>query len=158
MPGGKPLSGGGWIGVDLDGTLANYNGWGDGSIGAPIPLMLARVKAWIADGRDVRIFTARMAAVGIMDIALGRSVREEDVVIPIRDWCVKHVGCVLPVTNIKDFGMVELWDDRAVQVVPNTGKSISDVFVGALNVLERIREASPEQLAEVRKILDGLHR
>ena len=30
-------------------------------------------------------------------------------------------GEVLPVTNCKDFGMIELWDDRAVQVVFNTG-------------------------------------
>lgn len=35
----------GWIGVDLDGTLAFYDSWrGIDHIGAPIPLMLQRVK------------------------------------------------------------------------------------------------------------------
>ena len=27
---------------------------------------------------------------------------------------------------MKDYGMIELWDDRAVQVVPNTGIRIQD--------------------------------
>ncbi len=50
----------GWIGVDLDGTLAHYDGWaGPESIGEPIPLMMARVREWLALGREVRIFTAR---------------------------------------------------------------------------------------------------
>ena len=51
----------GWIGVDLDGTLAQYGGWNGGLIGDPVPLMLQRVKEWIADGKDVRIMTARVA-------------------------------------------------------------------------------------------------
>jgi hypothetical protein len=28
---------------------------------------------------------------------------------------------VLPVTNVKTFDIIEIWDDRAVQVIPNTG-------------------------------------
>ncbi|MEI8285241.1 MAG: hypothetical protein WCG52_09650, partial [bacterium] len=50
----------GWIGVDLDGTLAEFIG--DMSfIGEPIMPMLNRVKTWLANGREVRIFTARAA-------------------------------------------------------------------------------------------------
>jgi hypothetical protein len=33
---------------------------------------------------------------------------------------------VLPITNVKDYGMYELWDDRAKQVVPNTGVAVED--------------------------------
>jgi hypothetical protein len=52
----------GWIGVDLDGTLAQYGKWaGIYYIGKPIPLMMARVKKWLAQGKDIRIFTARVA-------------------------------------------------------------------------------------------------
>lgn len=40
----------------------------------------------------------------------------------IERWCLEHIGIVLPVTNVKDYGMIELWDDRAVQVIPNTGE------------------------------------
>lgn len=54
----KNMALGGWIGVDLDGTLAEYTGWhGPGHIGPPIPKMLDRVKNWLAEGVDVRIFT-----------------------------------------------------------------------------------------------------
>lgn len=99
-----------WIGVDLDGTLAEYHGWqGVDHVGAPIPLMVARVKRWLAEGKDVRIFTARVAN---RDITALR---------PIQEWCLQHLGVSLPVTNQKDFGMIELWDDRAIQVVPNHG-------------------------------------
>ena len=39
----------------------------------------------------------------------------------IEAWTKKHFGRVIPVTNKKTFDIVELWDDRAVQVLPNTG-------------------------------------
>jgi hypothetical protein len=51
----------GWIGVDLDGTLAHYDGWVNTfHIGDPVPLMAARVRQWLENGEDVRIFTARV--------------------------------------------------------------------------------------------------
>lgn len=98
----------GWIGVDLDGTLAFYEGWnGPDHIGEPIPEMLNRVKGWLEAGVEVRIFTARA------------SIPEQ--IPPIHVWCEKHIGVILQVTNVKDFGMVELWDDRAVRVIANKG-------------------------------------
>ena len=98
----------GWIGVDLDGTLAEYGGWqGPDHIGEPIERMLRRVKFWLFQGQEVRIFTARA------------SVPEQ--IPPVEAWCEKHLGQKLQVTNQKDFGMIELWDDRAVQVEFNTG-------------------------------------
>lgn len=102
----------GWIGVDLDGTLAHYDGWkGWDHIGDPIPAMLERVKRWLGEGHDVRIFTARISG---GDRVVATAVIEQ--------WCEQHLGRLLPVTNVKDFGMVELWDDRAVQVEANTGE------------------------------------
>lgn len=110
---------GGWIGVDLDGTLAYYSGWkGAHHIGDPISPMIDRVKNWIADGKTVKIFTARMHGHGAPLLGGGT----EDVKTPIENWCRKHLGQVLEITNIKDFGMIELWDDRAVRVETNTGK------------------------------------
>lgn len=36
----------GWYAVDLDGTLAHYDGWrGEDHIGDPIPPMVERIKA-----------------------------------------------------------------------------------------------------------------
>lgn len=105
----------GWIAVDLDATLAYYDVWrGEEHIGNPIPDMAFRVKKWLSEGKDVRIFTARA------------SVHSQ---IPyIEQWCLKYFGKVLPVTNVKDFAMVELWDDRAIQVIPNTGKRVDGKF------------------------------
>lgn len=105
----------GWIAVDLDGTLAHYEGWqGIDHIGPPVPAMLERVKRWLAEGREVRIFTAR---VGVTDVR-----ERHGVIVAIDNWSRTHIGRVLPITNVKDFGMVELWDDRAVQVEANTGR------------------------------------
>lgn len=117
----------GWIAVDLDGTLAYYNGWiGPDHIGAPIPPMVERVKRWIAEGRDVRIFTARVDGGTValsMGVEAGEHFRDvERVRATIEAWCLEHIGAVLPVTNVKDYGMVELWDDRAIRVRINTGE------------------------------------
>lgn len=99
---------GGWIGVDLDGTLAEYNGWGGHEfIGRPVPAMLERVKRWLEKGREVRIFTARAS--------------DPEGIEPIRAWLKANGLPDLAITNVKDFGMVELWDDRCVRVKPNTG-------------------------------------
>ena len=111
----------GWIGVDLDGTLAHYDGWkGDGIIGEPIGLMLARVKQWLAEGKEVRIFTARVG--GDDEFAVFAETEA------IKAWCQKHLGQELEVTCKKDYLMEELWDDRAVQVFPNTGLRVDGVI------------------------------
>lgn len=89
---------GGWVGVDFDGTLSNH--------GAPVPRMVARVREWLVAGANVRLLTART------DYA------------HLREWCVFHLGHELPVTDRKDSMMIALWDDRAVQVVPNTGERV----------------------------------
>ena len=49
-----------WYGVDLDGTLATSEGLKSlDSVGKPVPLMMERVKLWIAQGHKVKIMTAR---------------------------------------------------------------------------------------------------
>ncbi len=105
----------GWIGVDLDGTLSERLP-GDHeplTIGPPVPAMVARVKRWLADGREVRVFTARAA-----DPAPGE-------LEAIAMWCRRNLGVELAITNEKDPGMVELWDDRAVGVEPDTGEPVA---------------------------------
>jgi len=116
------MSQSGWIAVDLDGTLAHYEGWkGVDQIGEPVPLMLSRVKGWLAEGKSVKIFTARVHGHGATIIG---STEKVDAIGPIEKWCQKHIGQVLTVTNVKDFGMIELWDDRAIQVKMNTGERV----------------------------------
>lgn len=95
----------GWIGIDLDGTLAEYDFYrGDEHIGRPIPSMVKRVRKWLQEGKDVRLFTARRPHPAI------------------RRWLVEHIGALIPITNVKDPGMQLLIDDRAIGVERNTGK------------------------------------
>ena len=98
----------GWIGVDLDGTLAEcVSGQDPFTIGAPVPLMYQRVLYWVRTGRTVKIFTARAG--------------DEKQRRLIEQWCKYHGLPKLEITDRKDFGMLALWDDRAVGVVPNMG-------------------------------------
>lgn len=122
----------GWIGVDLDGTLASWDGnWSLGEVGKPIPLMVSRVKAWLAEGKDVRICTARLAATNPVHYKIQWD--------SIQQWLREHVGQELQLTNEKDTSMVELWDDRAVQVIPDTG-----IRVDSRNGWMPITDSSPE--------------
>lgn len=106
---------GDWIGVDLDGTLARSDdSVSPGEIGEPIPAMVDRVKVWLANGEDVRLFTAR---------AKDASNDELD---EIDDWCLLHIGQTLVITYEKDKRMKVLYDDRAVQVVRNTGELVGE--------------------------------
>jgi len=99
--------------VDLDGTLAVYDGWkGIYHIGEPVEAIVEYVQNLIESGIEVRIFTAR----GCEGLAALRYVEE---------WALKHVGYALKATNIKDFGMVFLIDDRAFTVEKNTGKFLT---------------------------------
>lgn len=49
------------------------------------------------------------------------------------DVCEKHFGEVLPITCVKDLGMVELYDDRAVTVQKNTGRPLAPSSRGLLD-------------------------
>ena len=115
------MSKNGWIGVDLDGTLASYTsfkGWHH--IGPPIPRTVKRVRKAIRLGFEVRIFTAR-------------AVMEDEILARIDLWSETHIGKILPVTNEKDSEMIELWDDRAVAIEHNTGVMMSRSQIAELN-------------------------
>ena len=119
-----------WIGVDLDGTLAETVDWTKGcGIGAPIPAMVDRVVMWLAEGKNVRVLTARVAVTDefspISNRFADEQFRDEQTVL-IEAWCLDHIGTILPITCQKDFKMSELWDDRAVQVVRNTGETLEE--------------------------------
>lgn len=110
-----------WIGVDFDGTLAYEPGEGRTdpySLGEPIPVMVNRVKDWLAKGFKVKLMTARMCEYSyttkkVRDVTKMKSALEQ--------WCIKHLGVVLECTNQKDGAMEVLWDDRAVRVIKDKG-------------------------------------
>jgi hypothetical protein len=111
-----------WIGVDLDGTLAEVDyskPYDYRVIGKPIPRMVERVKAWVEAGANVKIMTARVSS-NCPERAECKKL--------IQAWCIGHIGFSLDVTAEKDYHMSELWDDRCVQVVPNTGMAVQEVM------------------------------
>jgi len=104
-----------WIGVDLDGTLAIEGPPYTLSIGKPILPMIDKIKVWLSEGIEVKIFTARVSATrnGVTPAENRRM---------IQDWLEIQGLPRLRVTAVKDFGLINLYDDRAYRVERNTGK------------------------------------
>jgi len=127
----------GYIAVDLDGTLAEYFGFGDGSIGKPIPAMMARIHKWLAEGKEVKIFTARVTA-------------EEQRPV-VQAWLDEHGIGHLEITNVKTFACLEIWDDRAVRVMPNTGEPCC--YYERVSFTKNAKEIEVEQMLRERGLL-----
>jgi hypothetical protein len=84
--------------------------------------MVERIKAHIAAGDEVVIFTARVAKnqygqpEGFDSEPLIEATRQL-----IRDWTKEHIGAALEATAEKDYNLAIFYDDRAKQVVPGEG-------------------------------------
>ena len=158
----------GWYGFDLDGTLAEYDKWeGISHIGKPVRPMVNLIKRMHAEGKVVKILTARVAPRPNPDTAMTRyplyagedigdvpmyaakwmqSMKEaghlNDQVEAckfyfkeewnahdfVADWCLEHLGFLPEITHEKDHMMLELYDDRVKQVVPNEGLLVEDLY------------------------------
>ena len=135
-------SGQGWYGFDLDGTLAKYDGWkGIDHIGEPVKPMVDLIKRMHDEGKVVKIVTARVAPRRLEDGTIGEQftwLTREPSPDPdakytatryIQDWCeeVAQLGFVPEIVYQKDHLMLELYDDRVKQVVPNEGWLVEDI-------------------------------
>lgn len=101
-----------WIAVDLDGTLAVQDDaeFQPDKIGAVIEPMRNLVLRLTGEGKTVKIFTARAAS--------------PENIPSIKRWLAAAGLPELEVTNLKDPGMVALYDDRAIAVKKNTGEVV----------------------------------
>lgn len=146
----------GWYGFDLDGTLAKYDGWkGIDHIGEPVKPMVDLIKRMHDEGKVVKIMTARVSprlcgethAQGCRcghceEEASKPPVLQEQYLVKldengvsvkrtasdyIREWCQKNLGFVPEIVYQKDHLMLELYDDRVKQVVPNEGWLVEDI-------------------------------
>jgi len=112
----------GWIAIDLDGTLAHYDPLHRVSIvGKPIKAMIKQVKQWLAAGIEVRIFTARAS--------------DATLIPPIQQWLVENGLPPLEVTNRRDRDLIQVWDDRVVQIETNTGAVLTPKEHIMLNIV-----------------------
>jgi hypothetical protein len=132
-----------WIGFDIDGTIAYDKGGAWGKPGPPIPEMVALVRAYRAQGHDVRLFTARISCTP--DLL-------EEVVRDLEAWSLEHLGEVLPITCQKDLSMWLLYDDRVVQVEKNTGRILEDVIQTAQRTLAEADKTAEGALAALARL------
>lgn len=117
------------IACDLDGTLAEYESFqGATVIGNPIPEMVEKVKAALAAGAEVWIFTARIMP---QDNSLKAAIDAVQGLMAIANWCQQVFGALLPITHEKSPRFTEFWDDRAKEVVPNTGVFATELMEAA---------------------------
>lgn len=128
------------IAVDLDGTLAHYDGWkGITHIGHPIESVVAAMKEAKEDGAEIWIFTARVSS-------------EEDghhAAHYILDW-LKTINFVADgITAMKHKFFTEFWDDRAIQVVRNTGEFVINAETYRDQADARMNAHQLQQEAEV---------
>ena len=134
-----------WVGFDLDGTLAKYDGWkGIDHIGEPVEpvVLMAKLLHWL--GKKIKILTARVAPRGgENDSDKARAYVEE--------WCQKNLGFTPEVTYVKDASMVALFDDRAVAVEPNTGKILGGWPDALPQVSEKARNVVLKMVKKLEK-------
>lgn len=119
----------GWYGFDLDACIAYYDHYrGDAHIGEPIWPMVNLMRKFIADGRRVKIFTARVSPAAIVgrnpSIKTQEGIEKEltKIVQAIVDWSLQNIGSLVPITATKDYEMITCYDDRCIQIVPNEGR------------------------------------
>ena len=104
-----------WLAVDLDGTLAVYDGWkGEDHIGDLVLPIAEKIKQRVNDGWKVAIFTARVS---------GQASEAAHAKYIIWEWLgdnkIAHfISCI---TAVKGKHFTEFWDDRAIAVAKNHG-------------------------------------
>lgn len=100
------------VACDLDGTLAEYDGWkGIHHIGKVIESVKVAIQNVQKQGGEVWLFTARVS-----DPADCVEANEY-----IEKWLIENGISVVGITSNKFKFFSEFWDDRALQVIKNQG-------------------------------------
>ena len=177
-------TGKGWYGFDLDGTLATYDGWkGIDHIGEPVKPMVDLIRKMHDEGKVVKILTARVAPrhnvntdpalgpdgpedtydgeqsvstfVRHADGAPACAVKRKYASDFIREWCEANLGFLPEITHEKDHLMLELYDDRVKQVVPNEGLLVEDLYRECGKMLKEVHADNGWLLAKLNSKING---
>lgn len=139
-----------WVGFDFDGTLAesveiNHNTEMH-KVGKPIPVMIERLKFWLATGFCCKIFTARMSH---PDSMIRISVVES-----MHKFCTDNSLPILEVVAAKDHRMFLFYDDRSFnplclnQEKPEVCIKADDIpFLSAIECIRKALETVTERKA-----------
>jgi len=114
-----------WVGFDFDGTLAREHSF------EPVLPMVNRLRKYLDKGVEVRILTARGNDAAGINL--------------VKTWLREHNLPDLKVTSNKDYQMIVLYDDRARQVIQNTGVVVgedddftqSDIIVPTIKIITK---------------------
>jgi len=123
----------GWCGWDFDRTLVTYTGWkGPGHVGETIEPSLSALIQHLEAGDRVKIFTARIHPVLTVSLSSeltvvsgtsnGDFLAGREAFLAVQRWCIENLGHVLEITCVKDKACTVLYDDIAIQIIPNTGR------------------------------------
>ena len=178
-------TGEGWYGFDLDGTLAKYDGWnGISRIGEPVKPMVDLIKRLHSEGKVVKILTARVAprsnveykdrekcvppdyvaTADFSDLSAGAKTWIENMYLNLGswgarefviDWCLEYLGFLPEITHEKDHLMLELYDDRVKQVVPNEGLLVEDLYRERGEILRKVHSDNGWLLAKLNSKING---
>lgn len=108
--------------VDFDGCLAYFDHWrGPEHFGKPVPEMIKKVLCWLLQGDRVVIYTARLTP----GDEFGQTKDVAKTKKSIEEWCLRYIGQILPITNIKSYADV-YYDDRCSKIIPNTGLTLEE--------------------------------
>ena len=94
-----------WIGFDFDGVLSvpdPAKSYRLDDLGLPVQEMVDAAKAFLNAGVAVKVFTARTC--------------DAHMIPKIQDWAEANGLGRLEVTNVKDYGLIRFYDDRAIEV------------------------------------------
>ena len=178
-------TGKGWYGFDLDGTLAKYDKWeGIDHIGEPVKPMVDLIKRMHAEGKVVKILTARVSprantkykvrekcappgyvtTADFSSLSVDAKTWIENMYLGldtwgarefIIDWCLKNLGFLPEITHEKDHLMLELYDDRVKQVVPNEGLLVEDLYRECGEILRKAHSDNSWLLAKLNSKFNG---
>ena len=73
----------------------------------------------------------------------------------ITDWCLKNLGFLPEITHEKDHLMLELYDDRVKQVVPNEGLLVEDLYRECGEILRKAHSDNSWLLAKLNSKFNG---
>lgn len=71
------------------------------------------------------------------------------------DWCLRNLGFLPEITHEKDHLMLELYDDRVKQVVPNEGLLIEDLYRECDYMLKRVNSDNGWLLVKLNSKFNG---
>lgn len=146
-------SGKAWWGFDIDKTIAvDEGGTRGGVIGAPIKSLIRRMKYYIRTGRKVNIVTARVHP-SEPDAAMQHAV--------VRQFLGENFtpmeALLIDIRCDKDRSMIELFDDRVAQVIPNKGILVREELRRAVEALQEIATGSHDAYKATQIARDAIH-